>query len=59
MTPLQFLHDTRIQEATKLLKTSSLSATHISFMVGYTSLSHFSTVFKEHTGVSPSIFRKI
>jgi AraC family transcriptional regulator of adaptative response / methylphosphotriester-DNA alkyltransferase methyltransferase len=58
LTPLQFLHQTRIEEAKELLSTSSLSATHISFMVGYTSLSHFSKVFKDRTLMSPSTFRK-
>ncbi|MFJ6414395.1 bifunctional transcriptional activator/DNA repair enzyme AdaA [Terribacillus saccharophilus] len=57
-TPLQFLHQTRIDQAKKLLLTSSLSATDISFLVGYTSLSHFSKVFKDKLHLSPSSFRK-
>jgi len=57
-TPLQFLHQVRIEKAKELLKTSSLSATDISIKVGYSSLSHFSRVFKEKEHISPSAFRK-
>lgn len=57
-TPLQFLHQTRTDEAKKLLLTTSLSATEIGFLVGYTSLSHFSKVFKDKFQQSPSCFRK-
>ncbi|MFD1130591.1 helix-turn-helix transcriptional regulator [Paenibacillus provencensis] len=57
-TPLQFLHHTRIEEGKKLLSTSSRSVTHISFRLGYTSLSHFSKVFKAKTQITPSDFRK-
>ncbi|HEO8420407.1 bifunctional transcriptional activator/DNA repair enzyme AdaA [Niallia circulans] len=56
-TPLQFSHQVRIEKAKELLTTSSLSATHISFKVGYSSLSHFSKVFKDKEHISPSSFR--
>lgn len=56
-TPLKFLHEIRIEKAKELLKASSLSATEISLKVGYSSLAHFSKVFKEKVQISPSTFR--
>lgn len=60
-TPLQFLHQVRIEKekAKELLKTSSLFATYISFKVGYSSLSHFSKVFKDKEHISPFTFRQL
>ncbi|MCM3164708.1 MULTISPECIES: bifunctional transcriptional activator/DNA repair enzyme AdaA [Bacillaceae] len=56
-TPLQFMHQSRIEQAKEFLLTTNQSTTEISFKVGYSSPSHFSKVFKEKTGLSPSFFR--
>lgn len=48
----------RLNHAYKLLLTSTKSITDISFDCGYYSSSHFSKVFKEYFGVSPSSIQR-
>ncbi|MFD1174526.1 bifunctional transcriptional activator/DNA repair enzyme AdaA [Oceanobacillus picturae] len=57
VSPLQFLHQVRIEKAKELLLGSKLTATQIGITIGYASLSHFSIVFKERIHMSPSSFR--
>lgn len=57
-TPHQFVLDRRITRATALLCTTSLSVTEIGLSVGFSTPSHFSTVFKGRTGVTPTEYRK-
>ncbi|ASS74221.1 hypothetical protein CIG75_03960 [Tumebacillus algifaecis] len=59
ISPLQFLHDVRIEKSKGLLKEGHLSTTQISFDVGFSSLSHFSKVFKEKTGMTPKRYREV
>lgn len=61
----QFFHCTvgdyvrrlRLEEATHHLYESSLSLTEIAFAVGFSDQSHFSRLFKSHTGLTPTQFR--
>lgn len=56
MSPLDFLTDTRIKLAEKLLKTmknSEYNVTEIAEMCGYSDSLYFSRVFKKYTGFSP------
>lgn len=48
----------RIEEAKKLLQSSHQSITAIGQCVGIRNVSHFSRLFKEHCGMSPSAYRK-
>lgn len=57
--PGRFLSAIRIYEAKRLLVTTSLSVTHISFEVGYNSLGTFTRRFTESVGVSPARFRRM
>jgi len=43
----------RIQEAASLLKNKELSVSEVGHKMGFTNLSHFSRVFKEHIGMKP------
>jgi len=58
MTVFQYLRDQRMQTAQRLLAQTSLSMVAISEEVGFTSAANFSTAFREHTGVSPSDYRR-
>lgn len=58
MPPMRYLLDCRINHARHLLHASDLSITAIAAELGFSSLQHFSTRFREHTGTSPSYFRK-
>ncbi|WKG04304.1 helix-turn-helix transcriptional regulator [Mycolicibacterium sp. HK-90] len=57
-TPHQFVIDRRIARAKSLLRTSGESVTEIGLSVGFSTPSHFSTVFKNRTGVTPTQYRE-
>ncbi len=54
LTINQYLTNRRLGEAKKQLVYTDLSITEIAQNVGYDNLSHFYTIFKKHTGVSPT-----
>ncbi len=56
-TLLEYQHQTRIKHAIRLLIETKLSVSYISYEVGYSTLSHFSRVFKKMIGTSPLCFR--
>jgi AraC-like DNA-binding protein len=48
-----FYQSQRMEHAKYLLYDKGLSVTEVSAMLGYSSISHFSTAFKKHTGIKP------
>jgi AraC family transcriptional regulator len=56
--PYRYLIRLRVERAQELLRTSELTITQICQRVGFNSLSHFTTTFRRHTGVSPTSFRR-
>jgi len=52
-TIFDFYQGQRMEHAKYLLKEKGLSVTEVSLMLGYSSISHFSTAFKKHTGIKP------
>lgn len=58
ISPLHFLHNIRIAKSKSLLKQTHLSVTEIGYEVGYSSLAHYSKVFKEKTGLTPKQYRE-
>ncbi|WP_418055576.1 helix-turn-helix domain-containing protein [Priestia megaterium] len=46
-----------MNKAKHLLSTTSLSIQQISFSIGFSDPNYFSRVFKNQTGVSPSIWK--
>jgi len=48
----------RINEAQKLLVSSSEPISEIGFKVGYLNVNHFIRIFKQHTGTTPMQYRK-
>ena len=56
--PYRYLIGLRIDRAMQLLRETELSVTQICHRVGFNSLSHFTTTFRQHTGVSPSAYRR-
>lgn len=57
-TPLQYILTIRIANARALLEHTQYNVTEIAALVGFDDPLHFSHVFKKHTGVSPSKYRK-
>jgi len=58
-SPLNYLINIRIAEASRLLKSSDKSLTDIALETGFYSSQHFSTTFKKLTGYTPRDYRKI
>jgi AraC family transcriptional regulator len=52
-TIFDFYQGQRMEHAKYLLYNKGLSVTEVSAMLGYSSISHFSTAFKKHTGIKP------
>ncbi len=53
MSPNEYLKSIRLTKARELLLEGELLASEIYLMVGFSSLSYFSTCFKNHFGMSP------
>jgi AraC-like DNA-binding protein len=52
-TIFDFYQGQRMEHARYLLYEKGLSVTDVSLLLGYSSISHFSTAFKKHTGLKP------
>jgi len=59
-TPYEYLLDIKIERAREMLKSrKELNITQVCFLCGFNNPSHFSSVFKKKTKVSPSKYRKL
>jgi AraC family transcriptional regulator len=58
VSPGRFLSAVRIYNAKRMLVTTSMNVTDISFAVGFNSLGSFTNHFTDSVGVSPSRFRR-
>ena len=58
VTPHHYLQRRRIEYARRMLIDNNEKLESIAIELGYGSAFHFSKVFKQHTGISPSIFRQ-
>lgn len=56
-SPMSFVNHVRMQHAGQLLTVGNISIDEITKSVGYSSRSHFSRAFKDHSGMSPKTFR--
>ncbi|MES2881763.1 MAG: AraC family transcriptional regulator [Bacteroidota bacterium] len=52
-TIFEFYQGQRMEHAKYLLYEKGLTVTEVSVLLGYSSISHFSTAFKKHTGLKP------
>ncbi len=57
MPPSRYIEETKLDRAKTLLATSKLTMKQIAYEVGYSTASHFSTKFRQFTGLTPSAFR--
>jgi AraC family transcriptional regulator of adaptative response / methylphosphotriester-DNA alkyltransferase methyltransferase len=57
-SPAEFLLKTRMARARELLANTELPVTDIALAVGIPNTSHFSTLFLNQTGSTPTLFRK-
>lgn len=57
-TPNRYIIDYRLGIAARMLLTTQLSVSEISFSCGFNTLSHFNRLFRESKGCTPSEFRE-
>jgi AraC family transcriptional regulator len=57
-TPYDYILNIRINKAIELLKANKHNITEICYLCGFNTPSHFSTVFKNRIGFSPTVFLK-
>ncbi len=53
-----YIRKQRIERAIELMATPTYSLTDIAYLTGFSDQSHFTRIFKKHTGASPSEYRK-
>jgi AraC-like DNA-binding protein len=58
-TYLTFINEIRISQACRLLATTDLPISDISFRVGFHNLSHFNQYFKKIKACTPSVYRQL
>ena len=58
-TFVSFLNEVRLGFACKMLLAGNMPISEVSFRCGFHNLSHFNRLFRDHTGQTPSNFKKI
>ncbi len=53
-----YIRKQRIEKAIELMNNRNYSLTEIAYLTGFSDQSHFTRIFKKHTGKNPSVFRK-
>lgn len=56
-SPVNFWINAKIKEAKKLIREENLNVTQISEALGFTSIHHFTRMFKRMTGLSPTAYK--
>lgn len=54
----EYIRKQRIEKAKELMTNSKYSLTEITYLTGFSDQSHFTRIFKKHTGQNPSQYRK-
>ena len=56
MPVTEFIRNIRLEQAARLLRERKLNITQVAYIVGFSNLGYFSTVFRKHFGLSPRDF---
>jgi AraC-like DNA-binding protein len=54
----EYIRKLRIEKAIELINTNTYPLTEIAYLTGFSDQSHFTRIFKQHTGKSPSLYKK-
>lgn len=57
MSPVEYINQQRVKRAQKLLRQQKKSVTDVTYDLGYSSISHFIKLFKDHTGLTPKQYQ--
>ena len=58
MTPLEYVHTLRLEEAKHMLETSEMAVEAVANEVGYEDTSFFGRLFRRKVGLTPVQYRK-
>jgi len=58
MSPLEYVHRLRLEDAYRLLSTSSMNVSEVATEVGFDDANYFSRLFRKKMGISPSLVLK-
>jgi AraC-like DNA-binding protein len=58
ITPNRFLWQVRATAASRLLRSTGLTAAEVAYQCGFANPHHFSRLFKQHMGMSPGAWRR-
>jgi transcriptional regulator GlxA family with amidase domain len=58
-TPIEYLQNVRVEEAKRLLESSTLPVEDVGYEVGYEDASFFRRLFKRSVGLTPSAYRRM
>jgi transcriptional regulator GlxA family with amidase domain len=56
--PMEYVHEVRIDEARRILESSSIGVDEVGFSVGYEDPTFFRRLFKRMTGLPPAAYRR-
>jgi AraC family transcriptional regulator len=59
MTPHQYLIESRLEEAKKLLANTDLTISEIAYRTGFASQSHLTSQFRKHLSTTPKAYRQM
>jgi YesN/AraC family two-component response regulator len=54
----EYIRKLRIEKAIDLIQTKTYSLTEIAYLTGFSDQSHFTRIFRQHTGKNPSAYKK-
>lgn len=54
----EYIRKLRIEKAIELIQQNKYSLTEVAYLTGFSDQSHFTRIFKHHTGKSPSAYKK-
>jgi transcriptional regulator GlxA family with amidase domain len=58
LLPMEYVHTLRIEEAKRLLETTSGGGDYVGFQVGYQDPTFFRRLFKRNVGITPAAYRR-
>lgn len=54
----EYMQKQRIEKAKQLIKAGNCTLTEVAYLTGFSDQSHFTRIFKKHTGINPSAWKK-